>query len=302
LGENGIGDLFAGDVVFQDEIFVGNRGEILELHGGRTGAGAVDLDGVGGRTYLHQGHAGVDGEFDGDVVPGARALGRNRRRDFGGVRNLVGVRRPAAALLADSFAGDVSGADDHGKYKLVGTVFVFEGLQVSDGDGDLLARQDVGHGLGEDVGALLVEQGGDVSGLPGFVVDGARFFALADDSAHGAVADLHGHVVNGGVFGQRECIDRFDRLRSRVLEGLSDGDAGEESADAAAHFGVTKRACAFDRSRFVEDAERSGAFVGRRRNCRLCGPQNHGGQDEQRKADDQPQGVQTMALHRCLRN
>jgi len=44
LRENGVGDLFAGYVEFQDEIFVGNLGEILELDGGRTGAGAFDFD------------------------------------------------------------------------------------------------------------------------------------------------------------------------------------------------------------------------------------------------------------------
>jgi len=50
LREDCIGDLLAGNVVLQDEIFVGNLSEILESDRGGTGAGAVDYDFVRGGT------------------------------------------------------------------------------------------------------------------------------------------------------------------------------------------------------------------------------------------------------------
>ena len=67
------------------------------------------------------------------------------------------------------------------------------------------------------------------------------FLAAFDLAAHRAVADLHGHVVDGGVLRQREGVDGFDLFLVGVLEFLRDGDAGEEAADLRLDVGMLQR-------------------------------------------------------------
>ena len=73
-----------------------------------------------------------------------------------GTLSVSGAQPPAC--LPVGLARDVARGDDHGKYELVGAVFVRECLQVTDGNGDLFAGENVGHGLREDIRAFLVEQ------------------------------------------------------------------------------------------------------------------------------------------------
>src|SRR5215831_15296414 len=109
------------------------------------------------RTEVKQGDAGIECEFNGNIVSSACVFRRYGWSDPGCVWNFVGIGRPSARLLPDGLAWNVARSDDHRKYKLVGAVFVFECLQVADGDGDLLAGHNVGHRLRKDVRALLVE-------------------------------------------------------------------------------------------------------------------------------------------------
>ncbi len=135
--------------------------------------------------------------------------------------------------------------------------------------------QDVRDRLGEDVGALLIEQRGDVAGVLGVLVDGAGFLAALDEAAHGAVADLDGHVVDGGVLWQREGIDGFDVLGGGVGKNLRDRHAGEEAADAGANVGVLQRAGALHFAVLADDRERAWgcarSFSGRGEHARLRG-------------------------------
>ena len=141
-----------------------------------------------------------------------------------------------------------------------------------------------------------------MSGLLGLLVDGARLFAFANDSAHGAGADLDGHVVDRGVVGQRECVDRFDILRSGVLECLGDVDAGEESGDGAANFGVAKRAGAADGSVFADDSEGSrGLLRSQRKLWSELGQRRMALRVTTERHTTTDRGRRRIALHTCLR-
>ena len=110
-------------------------------------------------------------------------------------------------------------------------VFEVHLVDVADFDFDFFARHDVGDMLGEDVGALLFEEGrGLTSGFGGFV-DGAGFAAFFDVAFDDAIADFHAHSVNGSVFGEGEGVNGLNRLGGRVAEGLDDGDAGANASN-----------------------------------------------------------------------
>src|SRR5882724_11486530 len=80
------------------------------------------------------------------------------RRDAGTIRHAVRVWRKAVALGTFGPTRNVTWSNDHGKNKFVRTIFVFQSFDVADRDFDLLAGQDVGHGLREDVRTLLIQQ------------------------------------------------------------------------------------------------------------------------------------------------
>jgi len=164
--------------------------------------------------------------------------------------------------MAGRLSRDVARADHHGKDEFVRARFIAQGFDVADGDGDLFAGEDVRDRLRENVRTLLIEQGGDVAGVPGVLVDGARFFAALDHAAHSAVAYLDGHVVDSSILRERESVDGFDVLGGRVGENLRDGDAGEKAADAGAHVGVLERAGAQDFAVLADDAKGAGRGAG----------------------------------------
>ena len=177
--------------------------------------------------------------------------------------------------MAGRLSRDVARADHHGKDEFVRARFIAQGFDVADGDGDLFAGEDVRDRLRENVRTLLIEQGGDVAGVPGVLVDGARFFAALDHAAHSAVAYLDGHVVDSSILRERESVDGFDVLGGRVGENLRDGDAGEKAADAGASVGVLQRAGALDFAVLADNRERAGScarsFSGRGEHARLRG-------------------------------
>src|SRR5207302_1069034 len=256
--ENGVCDLGAGDVIFENEVFVRDHSFVAQADAGAAGALTINFDVVRFGTDILNGDAGIEREFHRDVVTGARAFGGDPRGDVRCVRNAIGVGRPAAALMAGRLSGNIARADHQRKYEFVGAFFIAQGFDVADGDGDLFAGQDVGDRLREDVGTLLIEQRGDVASVLGVLVDGTRFFTALDEATHSAVTDLDGHIVDGCVLRQRESVDGFDVLGRRVGEDLRDCNAGEEAADAGANVGVLQRAGALDFAVFPDDAERAG--------------------------------------------
>ena len=75
---------------------------------------------------------------------------------------------------------DEAGADDGRELPLVFTGAVDDGLGERNLDADLLAGNDVGDALREDVGALLVEQCGVLAVLFGLLVNLGGFLAFFD--------------------------------------------------------------------------------------------------------------------------
>ena len=158
--------------------------------------------------------------------------------DFGGLSGSAAVVAGDGADAIGGAGGVVAWADDHGEDQFVPAVEIGEGVEVADLDVDLFAGFDVGDALGEDVGAFLCHEGGDVALGAGFVVDFFGFGAFADDAADVAVADGHDELVDAGVFGEREDVDGFDFGAVGVLELLGDVDAGDVAGDVGGDVGV----------------------------------------------------------------
>ena len=163
----------------------GMNGLVAQFHDGLARVGALDRDIVGARFHGSDGDAGIQVDLHRDIVAGARAFGRDGRRDARGVGHAA--------------ARHVARRHHHREIERVGAGFVGHGFHVADLDGHSGSGKDIGNGLGEDVGTLLIEQAGDAAGAAGFLVDLARFVARFDEAANGAVADVHGHVVHGGI-------------------------------------------------------------------------------------------------------
>ena len=101
-----------------------------------------------------------------------------------------------------------------------------------------------------------------MASLLGLLVNLARFVALLNHTAHSAIADLDGHVIDSSVFWQRKSVHSFDFLRCHVFEGLRDLDAGDESADGSANVSMLQRARAGHYARGSQDVERAGTLAG----------------------------------------
>jgi hypothetical protein len=114
-------------------------------------------------------------------------------------------------------------------------------------------------------------------------------------------ADLDGHVVDRGVFRQRERVDRFDLLRRGVLEDLRDVDARQESGNSAANFGVTKRAAAGDGAFRSNDFQRAGGSFRSCVNGGMRGPESDGHETYKGQTHCNGKSPQKMAPHTCLR-
>jgi hypothetical protein len=186
------------------------------------------------------GNAGLQPQGEADVVPRAVTRLQHGRRDARGVRD----------------AGrDVTGTHHHGEVELVRALVVLEHVHVRDLDEHLLARRDVAHGLGEDVGALLLEEAGGQALRQRGLVDVAGLRAAADQPHDAALAHHHAHVVHRGAVGEREDVEGFDGLVRRVDEPLGDLDARHEAGHVRLDVRVAERA--LDQAAGPGDAQRA---------------------------------------------
>src|SRR6202167_112404 len=101
-----------------------------------------------------------------------------------------------------------------------------------------------------------------VAGLSGILIDRSRLIPPLDDAAHGAIAYLDRHVVDGGILWKGEGIDGFDFLCQRILECLRNLNPCDETADRSANLGMLQRAVAAQRAIFAKDLQRAGSFAG----------------------------------------
>lgn len=242
----------AGEAIAKDEI-AGGRRSIggIKRDQGLGGRAVADRDGVSVAGGLADGDAGGEAEREGEgggIGLAGREVGigdplRGGRRRGGGGRGAVGVAR----------------ADGAGVGELVDSVGGRKEFSVAQLDLDGVAREDVGHGHGEDVGAMLFEEGGGVSGGFGGLVGGAGFFLFLDPGADAAIAHGHGEAMHGGAGGAGENVERFERGGAGVGVGLGDGDVGDDSRDDGVDAG------GFEREGVAGGVEGSDVEVGRER-------------------------------------
>lgn len=134
--------------------------------------------------------------------------------------------------------GVIARADGHGKDEFVEAGFVFKGFHVGDFDFDAGAGGDIGEALGEDVGALLIEEGGKLAAGFGLFVDLAGFGAAFDEALDDAVVDADGHFIDGTVGGEGEGVEGFEGSGEGVAEDLFDADAADGSGEVGGDGGV----------------------------------------------------------------
>ncbi len=208
----GILDAPPGGTVTQNKILVRNRGLLFEAHDDLPRARPFRRDFMCGRVNRINRHARIDLHLNGDVVTGSRTFGRDRRRNTGRVQHTF-------------VPGDVARTDHHGKNEFVSARFVRQRFHVPDRDLHLRAGSDIRHSLRKNVGTLLIEEGSGLAGAAGFLVDRARFAALFNRAADGAIPNRHGHLVYRRVGRQRKYVYRLDIVRKRIFEFLRDADA-----------------------------------------------------------------------------
>jgi hypothetical protein len=158
----------------------------------------------------------------------------HRRGDACGVAHLVGVHRPARARETRHLrlSGDETGPDHHGEAQPVLAGVVAQALLVGDLHRHLLARRDVGHRGGEDVGTLLFDKAGLAALRLGFLVGALGRLALLDLALDDPAGNQQAQAVDRGVLGQREDVDAFLPGLPRIAEALAHLDPGDHAADA----------------------------------------------------------------------
>jgi hypothetical protein len=118
---------------------------------------------------------------------------------------------------------------------------VVQHLLVFERDDDVLVRADVGDTRREHVRPLLFDERRLASVRLGVVVRAARFGALLDLTFDHAVADVHRHVIDGGLVGQWENVHALAPLRGRIREALDDLHARDHAAHVHVHVGGQER-------------------------------------------------------------
>ena len=240
VGEQADLGLIAGDLPLEFEVLVRDGVVRLQRDGGLGRADAGDLHVMALGVEPPERDACVEVNGDADIVARADVGLQDGRRDAGGIGHTVGVRGPAAGTGGCGHwgAGDEPRPDDHWEDVLVFAVDVGKRLDVLDDDLDLIVGQDVADALCEDVRSLLLEEARALPRGDGLLVDLPGFLAGLDDAPHGAVTDLHEHIVDRGVVGQREDIDRLYGLIEGVLVLLGDGDVGHHPGNVGLHVRV----------------------------------------------------------------
>lgn len=227
----------------QDEVAIGNLALLAQANPHAIGRRPLDVDRMQRRGHVPDRHAGGDVRRDGQVVPGTRSLGRDRRADAIGVGD---TRRRHEAR-----------ADDGRHDQLERALAKRQRLDVLDPDLHRRPRHEVGERLGEDVRALLVEKARHLTRLARGLVAPARLLAAVDLRLDHAVAGLHGHGVDGAALGEWKGVDRLHRIRERVAEHLRHGDARDEAAHRGGDVGAYQRARGSRSPAGTDDVERS---------------------------------------------
>ena len=136
------------------------------------------------------------------------------------MRSASGTRVVGAALPWPHRAGDVPGRHQRGQHPAHAAFLRGERLQELHLHQRLLARQQVAHLRGEDVGALLVQQRRAVTLGDGVVVGAEGGLALLHHAGHAAARARHGEGAERRVGGQGEGVEGLHRLLLVVAVAL----------------------------------------------------------------------------------
>jgi hypothetical protein len=224
LDDDDAGPLLLRQPHVQDEVAV----HLAHAAGERDAAAVVffiaHADRVARR--VDQRDAGAEVQVDLDAQP-VRDVQRVRRVD----RVAVDLRLERVARAA---RGDVARRDRRRVGEAHLAVDHFQRPDVRQPHRRGLPGVDVADADREHVRALLLEQVRRVPAVDRRVVLLDRGFRFLHDAGQHAVAGDDFEVANGGVLRERERVDRLDRLRLLVDEGLLDDGALGEGGDRAA--------------------------------------------------------------------
>ena len=205
----------------------------------------LDIDRVIAALDLAHRKAGIEFDMQRDGITQRLTLRHDRRRNARCVRHLVCIRRPARALWRVRVrrfrlrrARNVARADDGRKTQTDRGIFVAQRLLIFDFHGQGLARSEIRHAAGKDVGAFLLHERRPAAAIARRLVFGARLGALTDLPFDLAISHLHAQAVHSGVLRQGKNVDAFDPVRRIVLELLRDHGPRDHAAHRDFHVGA----------------------------------------------------------------
>src|SRR6185436_19420809 len=153
-------------------------------------------------------------------------------RDPRAIPHLIRVRSKSVSLSTHVRRPRyVTWSYDHGKDKLVSSLFILQCFDVTDRDFDLFTRKNIRDRLREDVRSLLIQKTRHLAVCFCCLVNSLSFFAWKNLSPNGTTANRHSHVVDSGILRKWKCVDRFNLVLEWILEFLRDADAREESTN-----------------------------------------------------------------------
>ncbi len=189
---------------------------------------------VVGTRHFPERYAQIDHHADGH---GVRAAARG---DVVGVKNRIGRRaggRGNQRLGRLRLVGDraacrvIAGRHREREAQPVLAVVDGERLLVLDQDAHVLAGPDVGDRVGEEIGALLLDQRRFPAFALGLRIHAPRLFLFLHLPFDHAAADAKPQAVDGGVLGERKDVDALDPVRAGVVERLRHACPRHDSGD-----------------------------------------------------------------------
>lgn len=144
----------------------------------------------------------------------------------------------------------------HGKHVAKRAIVVRKRLVHHDLDRELFSGGDVGHGEGEQIGALLLEQRPVNACAPGLLVAGPGLGSLADPTADTAVPHAQNDFGYRSGMRQRHHVKRLDGPRAIVEKVLSENDTSQGAIQQRHHLRPQHRQRCAVRAPFEESSMR----------------------------------------------
>ena len=292
------------------EVLVGGHGAVGQRQCRRLVPGAGERDLMERAGDVAEDEAGVQLHLDRHRVDLAVLVGiEHGRGDAVAVGHRVGRALLAAEVDDVDFAGRraVARRDDQREAQGEDPPVLLHRLLILDADDDGFVRADIGHRVGEDVGALLLDETRLLACVLGRLVERLGVLAALNLAFDHAVADLHAERVHRGLLGQGKDIDALEPAIARVLEALGDDGAGDGAVDVDDDVGGKPRGLDIAVLGSEEEGARvhvAGRHALRGAFCR-CGAGDEAGsgkdgneKDEKSRQDYQgPHGARSLAAH-----